>query len=75
MSKAKQKNVQCSIYFPPDVLQRLQADMSLSERKLSGEVVYMLRRLWSIRDQHNADAIKMAEEHEATEGQDSQPQS
>lgn len=70
MSKnKKQKAIQRSIYFEPDVLQRLEHDMMTSDRKISGEINHNLKKLFAIRDKNNQAAIDMS-----TAGQDSQPQ-
>lgn len=71
---SKEKNIQRSIYFPPALLRRLEADMSVSCRKISGEVVYMLQKMYAIRDKNNAEACELADRR-FKEAQDNQPQS
>lgn len=79
MSKKKQKAIQRSIYFEPDVLHRLENDMLASDRKISGEVNHNLKKLFAIRDKNDAQALAIAfdgeEMQKLKEGQDNQPQS
>lgn len=66
----KQKAIQRSVYFEPDVLARLEKDMLSSTRKISQEVNHNMRKLFSIRDKNNQAAIDLA-----MEAPDNQPQS
>lgn len=59
--KPKEKNIQKSIYFEPEVLARLERDMKLSTRKLSQEVNHDIKRLFALRDKSDDEAIKLAD--------------
>ena len=75
VKKVKQKNIQGTVYFEPEVLAYLEICMETSGRKISAEVNYMIKMLRSIREKNNVLAADMAEEHFLKVGQDSQPQS
>ena len=75
VKKVKQKNIQGTVYFEPEVLEYLEQCMETSGRKISAEVNYSIKTLRKNRERNNVLAADMAEEHFLKANQDNQPQS
>lgn len=63
VKNVKQKSIQGTVYFEPEVLEYLNECMIVSNRKISQEVNFQIKQLKKIRDANDLKAIEMADAH------------
>jgi len=63
VKNVKQKSIQGTVYFEPEVLEYLNECMIVSNRKISQEVNFQIKQLKKIRDANDLKAIEMADTH------------